>query len=183
MAAGFSYEQLKASLWAGAGARVHAVLDGRIVPGLPGAIEQADTPGWDCLQRGALSPQAAREAAYIDELPSAGGFADWVLAELPRNFPGWGLLTVSAQPLLAMREHCRNLNDVLTPEGERRPWRWHDPELLAMLLPELSPSQQDEVFAAGQQIVLIDRGAWTWLAMRDGVLAQEQRPLLAAAAT
>lgn len=181
MAAGFSYDQLKASLWAAAGARVHAVLDGRIVPGLPAALEQADTPGWDCLQRGALSPQAAREAAYLVELRADAPFTDWVLAELPQNFPGWGLVLVSAQPLLAMREHCRGLLDVITPDGERRPWRWHDPELLAMLLPELSPSQQDEVFGAGQQIVLVDAGTWTWFALRDGVLAQEQRPLMAKA--
>lgn len=180
MASGFSYDQLKAALWAGAGVRVHAVLDGRVVPGLPGLIEQADPPGWDCLQRGALSAQAAREAAYLVELDPAGAFSDRVLRELPRDFPGFGLVLVSRSALLAVREHCRSLNEVLTPEGERRPWRWWDPELLAMLLPGCSPSQLDELFALGQQIVLLAPTGWTWYALREGVLAQDARPLMAA---
>lgn len=182
MAAGYAYDQLKAALWVAAGARVHAVLDGRVVPGLPGLIEQADVPGWDCLQRGALTPQAAREAAYIVELKPEAPFADWVLREAAQSFPGWGVVLVSTQPLLPMREHCRGLADVLMPDGERRPWRWYDPELLGTLLPELSPSQQDELFGAGQQIVLVGTGAWTWLAQRDGLLQTDVRPLLPAAA-
>lgn len=182
MATGFSYEQLKAALWTGAGVRVHALLDGRVVPGLPGLLEQAETPGWDCLQRGALSAQAAREAAYIVELDPAMPFSDRVLRELPRDFPGFGLVLVSQRALLPMREHCRSLNEVQLPDGERRPWRWWDPELLALLLPELSPSQLDELFGAGQQIVLPAAAGWTWYALRDGVLAQDARPLLAAAA-
>lgn len=181
MASGFAYAQLKASLWARQGARVHAVIDGRVVPGLPGLIEQAATPGWDCLQRGALSAQAANEAAYIVELAPESPFADWVLAEAAQSFPGWGVVTVSTRPLLAMREHCRSLGDVLMPDGRRRPWRWYDPELLEALLPELTPSQQDEVFGAGQQIVLVGASTWTWLAMEQGVLAREVRPLLPAA--
>lgn len=180
MAGGFSYAQLKAALWARQGARVHAVLDGRVVPGLPGPIEQADSQGWDCLQRGALSAQAAAEAAYLVELKHDAPFADWVLAEASTIHPGWGLVMVSTQPLLAMREHCRSLNDIVMPDGRRRPWRWYDPELLAALLPELTPSQQDEVFGAGQQIVLPGETAWTWLAMEQGVLAREERALMKA---
>lgn len=181
MATGYSYDQLKAALWTGAGARVHALLDGRVLPGLPGLLEQAQSPGWDCLQRGALSAQAAREAAYLVELDPAAPFTDRVLRELPRDFPGFGLVMVSGRALLPMREHCRSLSEVQTPDGERRPWRWWDPELLERLLPEFSPSQLDELFGAGQQIVLIGRAGWTWFALRDGVLAQDARPLLAAA--
>ena len=104
------------------------------------------------------------------------------LRDLPRDFPGFGLVMVSQRALLPMREHCRSLNEVQLPDGERRPWRWWDPELLALLLPELSPSQLDELFGAGQQIVLPAATGWTWYALRDGVLAQDARPLLAAAA-
>jgi hypothetical protein len=178
MATGFSYAQLKASLWARRGGRVHAVLDGRMVPGLPGLLEPADCHGWDCLQRGAMSLEAAREAAYLVELKPTAAFSDWVLDEATQTFPGWGLVMVSMQPLLAMREHCRSLGDVLTPDGQRRPWRWYDAELLTTLLPQLTPSQQDEVFGAGQQIVLPATSGWTWLAMEQGVLAREHRPLL-----
>jgi len=182
MASGFSYAQLKAALWARRGVRVHALIDGRIVPGLPALVAAAECAGWDCLQRGALSEPAAREAAYLVELVEGAPFTDWVLAEATQNFPGWGLVLVSMQALLAMREHCRGLGDVLMPDGRRRPWRWYDPELLNTLLPELLPSQQDEVFGAGQQIVLPTSAGWTWLALEQGVLARDERPLLRAAA-
>jgi len=177
----FSYAQLKAALWARQGGRVHAVLDGRVVPGLPALLEPADTGGWDCLQRGALSAQAAREAAYVVELNETSPFTEWVLNEAGEAYPGWGVLLVSTRPLLAMREHCRSLGDVLMPDGMRRPWRWYDPELLAALLPELTPSQHDEVFGAGQQIVLVAPTGWTWLGLEQGVLARQERPLMRAA--
>lgn len=180
MAQALAYAQLRASLFARTGGRVHAVLDGRVLPGLPGRLADAQTMGWDCLQRGALSAEAARQAAYIVELDPAGEFTDWLLAEAPSVHPGWGLAMASTRALLAMREHCRGLGDVLMPDGTRRPWRWYDPELLDTLLPELSPSQQDEVFGAGQQIVLVGASAWTWLGLEQGVLARDVRPLLAA---
>lgn len=181
MAQALAYAQLRASLFARTGGRVHAVLDGRMLPGLPGRLEAAQTMGWDCLQRGALSPEAARLAAYIVELDPAAEFTDWLLAEAAKVHPDWGLLLVSMRPLLAMREHCRGLGDVSMPDGTRRPWRWYDPELLDALLPELSPSQQDEVFGAGQQIVLVGTASWIWLEMQQGVLARDARALLAAA--
>jgi hypothetical protein len=180
MANALSYAQLKAALWARQGARVHAVLDGRVIPGLPTLLEKADLPGWDCLQRGALSAEAARQAPYLAELHEASPFTDWVLAEAAQIHPGWGLVMVSAQPMLAMREHCRNLDDVITPDGQRRPWRWYDPELLTALLPSFSPSQHDELFGAGQQIVLVSTEAWTWHALEQGVLASTERPLMRA---
>ncbi|MBX3604145.1 MAG: DUF4123 domain-containing protein [Piscinibacter sp.] len=180
MAAALSYAQLRASLFARTGGRVHAVLDGRVLPGLPARFAEARTVGWDCLQRGALGPEAARMAAYIVELDPASDFTDWLLSEAPSVHPGWGLVWVSTRPLLAMREHCRSLGDVLMPDGSRRPWRWYDPELLDALLPELSPSQHDELFG-GAQIVLVGPRAWTWLGLEQGVLARDERPLMAAA--
>ena len=45
--------------------RVHAVIDGSIVPGLPARLRQARCVGWDCLQRGALTPAAAESAAQV----------------------------------------------------------------------------------------------------------------------
>jgi hypothetical protein len=173
-----SYAQLKAALFAREGGRVHAVLDGRVVPGLPGLLEKADLGGWDCLERGALSLDAARLAPYLAELREHSPFSDWVLAEAPKVYPGWGVVMVSTQPLLAVREHCRNLDDVITPEGDRRPWRWYDPELLSALLPGLSPAQLDELFALGQQIVMLTPAGWTWYGLEQGVLASTERDLM-----
>lgn len=177
-ATSFSYAQLKAALFARERGRVHAVIDGRVMPGMPKRLQEADTNGWDCLERGALSPAAMAQAAYVVELRPEAPFTDWLLAESASTFPGWGLLMACLQPLLPVREYCRDMDDVITPDGERRPWRWYDPELLTTLLPTLSPSQLDTLFALDQQIVLLTPAAWTWHAMEQGVLASSERPLL-----
>lgn len=182
MATAFSYAQLKAALWAGQGARVHAVIDGLVVPGLPQRLESAAVNGWDCLQRGALSAERAQAAPYLVELKNGAPFADWLLGEASVTYPGWGVLMVSGQALLPMREHCRTLSDVTTPEGERRGWRWYDPEVLQLILPSLSAAQLDELFGAGQALVIPSASAWTWHALQQGVLASTVRDLMPAAA-
>jgi hypothetical protein len=96
--------------------------------------------------------------------------------------PRWGVLMVSGQPLLAMRQHCRDLCNVIASDGERRNWRWYDPEVLEVMLPNLSATQMDEVFGAGQSMVLVARDAWTWHSMEQGVLASSVRPMMAIAA-
>ena len=68
MSAAFSPAQLRASLWARQGARVHAVIDGLVVPGIAEKLKGAKLAGWDCLQRGALSAEAAERAPYLAEL-------------------------------------------------------------------------------------------------------------------
>ena len=181
MATAFSYPQLKAALWAERGARIHAVIDGLVVPGLP-QLGAADVVGWDCLQRGALSAEAASKAPYLVELNPAAPFTDWLLAEATRSYPGWGVLMTSLQALLPMREHCRALGDVITDDGERRAWRWYDPDVLQLLLPTLTPGQLDEVFGAGQTFVVASATGWTWYAMEQGVLASTVRNLMPAAA-
>jgi hypothetical protein len=178
MAQQFSYAQLKSMLFAREGGRVHAVIDGRVLPGLPALLREASTGGWDCLERGALSAEALRQAAHIAELRPEAPFTEWLLTEATATFTGWGLVMASQRPLLVMREHCRGLSDVTTPDGERRAWRWYDPELLAALLPSFSPSQLDEFFAPGQQIVMLSPQAWTWHALEQGVLASADRALL-----
>jgi hypothetical protein len=145
-------------------------------------LAEADVAGWDCLQRGALSAEAAERAAYIVELRAESPFTDWLLTVATTAHPRWGLLMVSGQPLLAMRQHCRDLCSVTTPDGERRSWRWYDPEVIEALLPHLSAAQLDEIFGAGQSIVLAARDAWTWHWMDQGVLASSVRPMLARAA-
>lgn len=179
--AALAYEQLKAMLWARQGARVHAVIDGRVHGGLPGLLEQAEVEGWDCLERGALPPEEQARAPYIVELRERAAFTDTLLGEAVRTWPGWGLLMVSTQPLLAMRELCREIGDARLPDGRRRPWRWYDPELLGALLPTFSAGQLDQVFAAGQAIVLPGETSWQWHALEDGLLASTTRERMRAA--
>lgn len=170
--------QLRASLWADARTRVHAVVDGSVVPGLPQRLAEAVCGGWDCLTRGALSAEAAAGAAYVVELAPSGEFTDWLLGDAAAAHPGWGVVLVSPQPLLRAREHCRWLATVTLPSGERRRWRWWDPELLALLLPGCSAAQLDELFALGQRIVVPGRDEWIGYRLDDGVLATESRRVL-----
>lgn len=169
--------RLKAALWPFDGARVHAVVDGAVVAGLPEKLRGADCTGWDCLQRGALGAEAAQRAAYIVELQPDSRFTDWLLGEVHAAFEGWGVVTTSRQPLLKMREHSRDLAEVRMPEGRRRPWRWWDTELLAGLLPTLSPGQLDFFFAPGQQLACPGRTGWTWWQRLDGVIDRQERQL------
>ncbi len=180
MSTAFSAAQLRASLWARQGARIHAVIDGLIVPGIGDKLKTADVAGWDCLQRGALSAEVAQRAAYLAELKEDSPFSEWLFGEATATYPGWGLLTISTRPMLAVREHCRAIGEVTTPDGERRAWRWYDPEVLRTALPTLLAGQLDEVFALDQAIVLPAVDAWTWLAMENGVLSTDIRPLMAA---
>jgi Domain of unknown function (DUF4123) len=182
LSSALSYPQLKAAVFADRRARVHAVVDGAVVPGLPARLAAADLAGWDCLLRGALPDAAAKAAPYVAELAEASPFTDWLLGEAPAVHPGWGVLLVSHHALLPVREFCRSLAEVILPEGARRRWRWWDPELLAVVLPSCSASQLDEVFALGQQIVVPARTAWTWHALAEGTLATVERPRLATAA-
>lgn len=167
--------QIRSALWDRTDARVHAVVDGGVVPGLLERLQSAQTVGWDCLQRGALSAEAAAQAAYIVELQPDAPFTAWLCGDACTAFEGWGVLMSSTRPLLAMREHSRDLAEVRGPDGRRRPWRWWDPELLALLLPGLMPSQLDAVFAAEQQLVSPGAKRWTWWHRRDGVLDQQVR--------
>ena len=178
MSTAFSPAQLRASLRAGSGSRVHAVIDGLVVLGIAEKLKSAKVAGWDCLQRGALSAAAAERAPYLVELSEPSPFTDWLLDEATPAFPGWGLLLISNRPLLAVREHCRSIAEVILPDGERRPWRWYDPEVLRAVLPSLLAGQLDEVFGLGQAIVIPSADAWTWLSMQEGVLATDTRPLM-----
>src|ERR1043165_3686913 len=129
MSTAFSPAQLRASLWAREGSRVHAVIDG------------------------------------LAELGESSPFTDWLLGEATATYPGWGLLSISMKPLLPVREHCRTISEVILPDGDRRPWRWYDPEVLRAILPTLLAGQLDEVFGLGQTIVIPATDAWTWLSM------------------
>lgn len=177
-----SYEQVKAALWNRDGARVIAVADGAVIPQLPQRLSEAITGGWDCLRRGQLPPEVADRSAFLAELERQSPFTDFLLRDATRDFPNWGVVLVANRGLMEVRNHCRALLEVLTPDGDRRQWRWYDPELLTMLLPALLPSQLDAMFDPLHELVLPTTRAWTWFRMESGMLAQQVRPMLPQAA-
>ncbi len=180
MALPFSLPQLEAALWAVDGARLHAIIDGRVVPGLPARLAASDAD-WDCLQRGALPPAQAARAAYIAELRPGSALLRWLIDEATPAFTGWGVLMRSTRPLLAMRELARDLAEARLPDGRRRAWSWWDPEVLEVVLPSCSHDQRDRIFAAGQTVVSLSPRAWVWWEQAHGVLQRDERALLQAA--
>lgn len=182
MASALSPAQQKAALWADPGVRVHAVIDGLVMPGLPERLAAADVLGWDCLARGALEADAAQRAPYLVDLREGSPFTDWLVFEATAGFPGWGLLLVSRQALLPMRQHCRDLSEVMLPDGSRREWRWYDPQVFEAVVASLSPGQLDDVFAHGVTVVIPTPAVWTWHALEQGLLASTPRRVVATAA-
>jgi hypothetical protein len=173
----YSLAQLEAALWAREGGRLHAIIDGSRVPGLPARLAEGHAD-FNCLRRGTLSPAEAARAAYIAELRPDSPLLRWLIDEATSAFTGWGLLMLSNRPLLAMRELARELAEVQLPNGQRRPWRWWDPVLLDALLPLLTPAQRDQVFAAQQTLVGLTPRAWLWWSQAQGLLNKEERCLL-----
>lgn len=178
MSTAYSLAQLEAALWAVDGGRVHAVIDGRVVPDLPTRLTAAQAE-WDCLRRGALSPAQAAQAAYIVELRPDSPLLRWLIDEATTAFPGWGLLMRSTRPQLTMRELARELMEARLPSGARRLWSWWDPELLELILPSCSHEQRDHIFAAGQSLVSLSPKAWIWWAQAGGVLQRDERAVQA----
>ncbi|MDB5817720.1 MAG: hypothetical protein JWQ11_1360 [Rhizobacter sp.] len=181
--AAVSYEQVKAALWMQPGARVHAVVDASVVPELQQRVDAADVLGWDRLQRGELSPERAARASYVVALKPQSAFTDWLLGAAAVEFAHWGVLFSGAANLQQVREHGRSLNEVELPDGQRRAWRWWDPQVLELLVPTFTASQLDRFFAIGQALVLPAAHAWTWFALHDGELRTTVRPLLATTAS
>jgi Domain of unknown function (DUF4123) len=134
--------QLKALLWPDAAARVHAVIDGTRVPGLPARLAAEDVVGWDCLERGALAPAVAERAPYIAELNRGAAFTDWLLFEASAALAGWGVVASSRRALLDIREHFRALMEVRLPDGTTREWRWYAPDVLDTFIALAGAEQQ-----------------------------------------
>ena len=170
-----SLAQRKAALWADPASRVFALLDGSVLPDLPARLAAAEVLGWDCLARGALALEAEARAAYLADLREASEFSDWLLDAAGAAFPGWGVLLVTRQGLLAMRQHCRALCEVGLPDGTQRNWRWYDPQLLDALLPQFTPGQLDELFGPGLALVVPAADAWTWHTLEQGLLVSTPR--------
>lgn len=173
-----SYSHLKSMLWASPAAHVYAVVSGAVVPGLRDNLAKADVRGWDCLWRGALTPEKEAAAPYVMELTPEGAFTDWLLQEAPAAYPDWGVVGVGPLNLMGMREHARRLVDVTLPDGAKRRWAWYDPVLWAGMLPRLEPTQLDAVYGPLSDWVVVSPKTWHWLTLSAGQLVQSSRECL-----
>lgn len=173
-----SFAQMKSLLWQDAGTRVHAVVDAARVPGLVARLAAEDVAGWDCLQRGALTPAAAECAAYVVELRRASPFTDWLLFEATFALPGWGVVAASRRALLDIREHFRSLARVRLPDGSEREWRWFDPTVLDAFLGLATAEQQGALIGPLQLLVTPLPEQWNCYAFDGAALTTAPRRLL-----
>lgn len=176
-----SYAHLKSMLWPTPAARAFAVIHGAVVPQLPERLAAAEIAGWECLWRGALTPDKAAVAPYVAELLPESAFTDWLLQEASTAYPGWGVVGVGPINLMSMREHGRRLIEVSLPDGARRRWHWYDPALWVPLLPRLEPAQLDAAFGALDDWVAVGPTTWQWLTLSAGRLVLTSRDCLVAA--
>jgi Domain of unknown function (DUF4123) len=177
-----SISHLKSMLWATAQSRVYAFVQGSVVPQFHEQLAKADVRGWDCLWRGALSPEQRAQAPYLVELLRESKFTDALLKDVPVTYPAWGLIGVSTDAMLPVREHGRQLLKVALPDGQQRQWAWMDPVLWGGLLPQLSPEQLDAAFGRVSDWVLVSASEWRWMTLSAGVLVQDSRQVLVGAA-
>lgn len=152
--------QLKASLWADERLRVHAVVMGSRVPDLPARLAAAEGLLHECLLPGALDPALRRQAPHLLTLAPDSPFSDWLLFEAAKGLGDWGVLVLSAQLRLTVRQHLRSLLKVVLPQGLRVDLDWMDPAVLDCLLTAADPDACQAVFGPVQAFVAPAPGEW-----------------------
>ena len=177
-----SFAHLKSMLWASPEAQAYAVVNGAAVPGLRERLRQPGVKAWECLTRGALSPEKGEKAPYVVELTAEDAFSDWLLGEAGATYPNWGVVGVGPVTMMAMREHGRRLIEVTLPEGEGRRWSWFDPLLWGPLLPRLDSGQLHQAFGALTDWVVVTPKSWQWLTLSAGQVVVTPRDCLAVGA-
>jgi Domain of unknown function (DUF4123) len=177
-----SHPQLKATLWADASVRVHALILGRNVADLAKKLADADAAkdldSYDCLWPGALSPERRRLAPYLLVLKQESAFTDWLLQEASTDFGDWGLLIRSDRTFLGLRSHCRALCQARLPSGQDIALDWMDPPVLRTLLPLANAHQIEELLAPLETVVMTGPTAWTFFSQQFGRLSTLQQPVL-----
>lgn len=172
-----SIEQMKSLLWHDPGTRVFAAVDAGCVPGLAARLATEDVAGWDCLQRGALSPAAAARAAYVVELARSAAFTDWLLFDATFTLPGWGVVASSRRALLDVREHFRALMEVRLTDGTTRTWRWYAPDALDTFL-ALAGAEQRAALLGPLRLLVAPRPAqWNCHAFEGAAVITTARRL------
>lgn len=170
-----SYEHLKSMLWGQASSRVYAFVRGEVVPGVRDRLQASDVYDWDCLWRGGLMPAEQERAPYVVELRRESALTDWLLCEAAKTYPDWGVVGISPDPFLKVRELGRSLLQVSLPGGVVRTWTWMDPALWSALLPQLDARQRQDAFGCMTDWVMVGATRWQWLSLTAGQLQSVER--------
>lgn len=124
---------------------LHAVIDGAACPELLDRLDR-EQPDHVCLYRGELEPEVAYVAPWLVRLDPASDFAHWLLEEGWGR--GWFILALGTQPLQALRSQFRRLLMVKLPDSRIVYFRFYDPRVLRLYLPECGPEEAEAVIGA-----------------------------------
>ena len=140
-------------LFADAGTRVYAVLDGAAVLDLPEKFREYQVDAV-CLYRGELTPALAKVAPYQITLERESPVTHWLLRE------GWGkhqgIFVVSRADWRLIREHLSSL--VLTYDPDYQPlyFRFYDPRVLRVYLPTCDADELQVLFGPIARLICED---------------------------
>jgi hypothetical protein len=167
-------------LFAEAGVRAYAVLDGAAMPNLLGVLH-AHEPDYECLYRGELAPDMAEVAPYLVWLDPDTDFPWWLASKGWGRH--WGIVAQSRADLRVLRRHFRSFLVVYDDTGKPMYFRWYDPRVLRMFLPTCNQDELRKLFGPVEGYVL--EAATPDVALRfrqtDGTLQTETLTLLPAA--
>jgi hypothetical protein len=129
---------------------LHAVIDGAACPELLDRLDR-EQPDHVCLYRGDLEPEVAHVAPWLVRLDPTSDFAHWLVGE------GWGrawfTLVLGTQALQVLRSQFRRLLMVQLPDRRIVYFRFYDPRVLRLYLPECGPGEAEAVI--GTQLAFI----------------------------
>ena len=133
-------------LFADAGTRVYAVLDGAAVLDLPEKFREYQVDPV-CLYRGELTPALAKVAPYQITLERESPVTHWLLRE------GWGKHRADWR---LIREHLSSL--VLTYDPDYQPlyFRFYDPRVLRVYLPTCDADELQVLFGPIARLICED---------------------------
>ena len=128
-----------------AGRHLFTILDGAVVPGLLVKLHR-DEPEQVCLYQGELLPDRTEIAPYLVRLERDSRFTDWLFDQ------GWGkhwgiFAQVALQiDLKQVRKHFRTFLRVALPNGQFQLFRYYDPRIFRVLLPQFNAEETQRIF-------------------------------------
>ena len=133
---------------------VYSVIDGASAPPLLGKLAEYE-PKHTCLFRGELSIEMAEVVPYMVKLEADDDFTNWLL-EYSTQAPCC-IFAHTDKDFLTLRKHFRSFLRVESPEGETLHFRYYDPRVLSIYLPNCE-AEDNKVFYANvvEQFFLFD---------------------------
>lgn len=126
------------------GYNVYTVIDGANAPVLLGKLAKYE-PKHTCLFRGELSIEMAEVAPYMVKLEADHDFTNWLL-EYATESPCC-IFAQTDKDFLALRKHFRSFLRVESPEGETLHFRYYDPRVLSIYLPNCEEEENKVLYS------------------------------------